>query len=71
MIVEAEPCKCCGAIPRVVRIDDLYYAQCTGNVKGKTCAKWSQYQFLGVTRNSAVESWNLYNTNNQLKGDLL
>jgi len=60
MQVELIPCKKCKKIPKVVKIEDMYYVQCRG------CKKWSPYEFLGNTYNNAANEWNLRNTlNNQ------
>lgn len=48
-------CKYCGKPGRIIQLDDLYYARCTN------CCKWSPYEFLGATSNTAIKEWNLYN----------
>lgn len=53
-----QPCKKCGNKPRITKITDLYYAQCSG----KGCAKWNPYEFLGLTPDSAMDAWNIANT---------
>ena len=61
MRVELLPCKKCKKIPKIVKLDDLYYVQCNG-----ACKKWSKYEFLGNTYNNAANEWNFRNTpNNQ------
>lgn len=75
---EIVPCKKCGGMPRIVKIDTLYYAQCTGKVKTKirnphtkevreitvVCPKWSPYDHLGLTERGAIQVWNAANTRN-------
>jgi hypothetical protein len=45
-------CKYCKSQPRVVRIDDCYYAQCS------KCTKHGKYNFLGYSERKALENWN-------------
>ena len=49
-----EKCVKCKKLPRVVKVGDLYYAQCT-------CKKWDRYQFLGLREEYALEEWNKFN----------
>lgn len=52
-------CKKCGAQGKIIRISDLFYAQC------KSCHKWDKFQFLGATEKGAIKEWNLYNSNSK------
>ena len=49
------PCKFCKSQPRVVKIDDCYYAQCS------KCTKWDRFSFLGFSEKKALEQWNAAN----------
>lgn len=49
------PCKFCKSQPRVVMIDDCYYAQCS------KCTKWDRFNFLGFSEKKALEQWNAAN----------
>lgn len=54
-MIEGNPCKYCGKIPRVVNVPgDLYYATCT-------CGKWNPYEFCGSTPARTIDNWNTYN----------
>ena len=54
----AAPCKCCLhrkhklVYPKVVEIDELYYAQCP------ECTYYNQYEFLGCSKKRSIENWN-------------
>lgn len=54
------PCKHCLSrkkkliYPKIVEIDDLYYAQCP------KCHKSDPYEFLGCSRKRTIENWNRY-----------
>ena len=54
----AAPCKWClkrrhkNSYPKIVRIDDLFYAQCTG------CHDNDMYEYLAITEKKAIERWN-------------
>lgn len=50
-------CKYCKSPGIVTRVDDLFYARCTG------CCKWPKYEFLGATESAAIRSWNQLNSN--------
>lgn len=50
-------CKACKRkkrikFPRLVVIDGLVYAQCSG------CDKYSPYEFLGMSQKFAIANWN-------------
>lgn len=51
-----EPCIKCKSNPRVIKIDDMYYAQCP------KCNKWDKFQFLGLRYEYALDLWNKYNS---------
>lgn len=56
---KAVPCKHCKrkkitSYPKIVIIDDLYYAQCPH------CTNSDPYDFLGVSTKAAVNVWNSY-----------
>lgn len=69
---ELVPCKRCGRIPVVKEINDLFYVQCPHtpytNKKGVAviCDKWQPYEFLGVTKKSAIHNWYWANTKRTL-----
>lgn len=54
----AAPCKWCSkkrhinAYPKIVQIDDLYYAQCT------KCHDNDMYEYLAITKEKAIKRWN-------------
>lgn len=54
----AYPCRRCYQLkhkvvyPKIVVIEDLYYAQCT------ECRFFDIYEFLGISRKSAIKQWN-------------
>lgn len=55
----AAPCKFCKknghiAYPKIVVIDELYYAQCS-NPK---CHHSDQYDYLGLNTKRTIENWN-------------
>lgn len=61
--MEILPCKRCKCKPKLVCINDLWYAQCSGTEKTKTgsitkCQKWLPFTFLGITKKAAIENWN-------------
>jgi len=68
MSEELCPCKRCGRIPTITIINDLFYVQCPSapypNKNGELvkCDKWQKYEFLGVTRASAIHNWYWANT---------
>jgi len=78
---EIQPCKKCGSIPRIVKIDDLFYAQCTGRINIKkrdpktgeervynvACNKWAPHEHLGLNKRAAISAWNLANTRNGVR----
>lgn len=50
--MELEKCCYCKNIPTIVRIPgDLFYVQCS-------CGKHGAYDYLGATRNLAIDIWN-------------
>lgn len=55
---KALPCKRCKArkkedvFPKIVVVDDLYYAQCP------CCTYYDQYDFLSTSTKGAVKVWN-------------
>lgn len=60
-------CKKCKQYPTVIRVDRLFYVRCIGHYttkKGdvKKCNKWLPYEFLGSTKESAIEQWNQANS---------
>lgn len=62
----AAPCKFCkrnGKIvyPKVVEIDDLYYAQCSN----PRCHHSDQYDYLGISVKRTIENWNRTMENKQ------
>lgn len=63
----AAPCKWCNkkrhvdVYPRIVQIEDLFYAQCS------KCHDHDMYEFLAVSREKAIKRWNA----NQLIGTRL
>lgn len=57
----AAPCKFCKkrgvtVYPKIVEIDDLYYAQCS-NPK---CHHSDQYDYLGISVKRTIENWNRF-----------
>lgn len=60
----AAPCKWCSkkrhvnVYPRIVQIEDLFYAQCS------KCHDHDMYEFLAVSKEKAIKRWNA----NQLIG---
>lgn len=46
------PCKYCKSQPRVIRIEDCYYAQCS------KCVHYGRYDFLGSSTDNALKQWN-------------
>ena len=55
----AAPCKFCkkkGHIyyPKVVEIEELYYAQCSNS----RCHNSDQYEYLGTSVKRTIENWN-------------
>lgn len=55
----AAPCKFCKkkgemTYPRIVEIEDLFYAQCA-NPK---CHRSDPYEYLGSTQKRTIENWN-------------
>lgn len=76
MSEELCPCKRCGRIPNIKVINELYYVQCPSepyyNNKGKRvkCDKWQQYNFVGVTRTSAIRNWYWANTKKTLDEEI-
>ena len=42
--------------PRITKVDDLYYAQCS------KCTDNDPYEFLAVSEKKALQRWNNYNT---------
>lgn len=52
-----EKCIKCKKLPKIVKITDLYYCQCST----PGCKKWDKYFALGSTEKNAIEVWNLYN----------
>ena len=54
----ALPCRHCfkkgnkTVYPRVIVVDDLYYAQCP------ECNHYDKYEFLGATRKATIKNWN-------------
>lgn len=54
----AAPCKHCMKVkkravyPRIVDVDDLYYAQCP------ECKYYDIYEFLGLSHKKAIQIWN-------------
>lgn len=53
---EIVKCKKCGSMPTIVRLQGLYYAQCTG-----ICGRWEPHEHLGVTEAAAINNWNKAN----------
>lgn len=55
----AAPCKFCKTketvyYPKIVQVDDLYYAQCS-NCK---CHRSNPYEYLGTTVKNSIYNWN-------------
>lgn len=50
-------CVYCGSKPELYHYveDDLFYIRCSG------CNKYGAYQFIGINRKDALESWELAN----------
>lgn len=47
-------CIHCGGLPKIVNVTDLFYVQCM-------CGRWNPYQFVGITKKTAIEQWNFEN----------
>lgn len=72
------PCKRCGATPKIVRYDNLYYVVHNGKTKKKIkrkeggvvktkevyvdCDKWHQYEFCALNEAQAIRNWYWANT---------
>lgn len=48
-------CMHCGSLPKVKKIDGLYYVQCPG------CSKHNLYAYVGRFEENAVRQWNIAN----------
>ena len=49
------PCIFCKEEPRIIHYDEnMWYVRCP-------CGKYERYEFLGYTKEGAIESWNYAN----------
>lgn len=56
-ITTPTPCKWCKCKDVLIievpdKINTLYYARC------KNCNKWGLYEFVGISKTSAIKNWN-------------
>ena len=64
-----EKCKYCGAQPKVVVLNEIYYAQCS------KCRMHKPHEFMSITKAGALRQWDTENikrpSNKEAKNEIL